>query len=67
MKVKYRYVGGGACYYGIPARDLTKTDWDRLSEAQQALVAGSPLYEAREQGSKGARDSSGDQAPNKEA
>ncbi len=43
---KFKYVGGGEFYTGIPARDLSDDDWARLNEAQQAVVAASPLYEA---------------------
>ncbi len=32
------YIGGGAFIQGIPARDLSKKEWDALSkEKQQAL------------------------------
>jgi hypothetical protein len=37
---KARYVNRSGEYYaGIPARDLTDDDWERLSEEQRALVA----------------------------
>lgn len=45
MNVKYRYIGAGEFYQGIPARDLTDADWAQLSQEQQTAVANSPLYE----------------------
>jgi len=58
---KYKYVGGGEFYHGIPARDLSEADWARLSQEQQKLVAAGPLYEAVE------KKAAGKSKANKEA
>lgn len=44
-KVKFRYIGKGEFYQGIPARDLTEEDVARLDKEQQAVLAASPLYQ----------------------
>lgn len=41
----YRY-DGSARYYGVPARDLTQDEFDRLSPSQRRLVLTSPAYQA---------------------
>lgn len=46
MKLKYRYIGAGAFFEGIPARDLTEADWAALSKEQQTAVANSAIYVA---------------------
>lgn len=44
-KIKFNYVGsGGEFLHGIPARDLTEADWERLTKAQQDIVTVSHLY-----------------------
>jgi hypothetical protein len=42
MKAKYK---GPGYHHGIPARDLTEADWERLTPAQREIVKASPLYE----------------------
>lgn len=43
--MKAKYLGKGEGYHGIPARDLSNEDFERLTPEQQALVESSPLYE----------------------
>ena len=38
-KVIYVYTGNGDFYYGIPRRDLTEDDVERLNEVELAMVA----------------------------
>jgi hypothetical protein len=45
MTIKYRYIGGGGFFQGIPARDLTVDDWALLTPEQQSLVENSPHYQ----------------------
>ena len=40
-----KFTGGGHLP-GVPARDLTQTDWDGLSPAEQAAALNCGLYEA---------------------
>lgn len=56
MKIKAKYLGGGEFHHGIPARDLTKADWERLTAEQRAIVAASPLYEVAETKAKKAEE-----------
>lgn len=39
-----RYIGDGAYFQGIPARDLRDDEFAALSEAQQQALLGSGLY-----------------------
>lgn len=40
-----RYTGDGAAYVeGIPARDLTRAEWDRIRPDLQALALATGLY-----------------------
>lgn len=39
----YRY-DGSARYYGVPARDLTQDEFDRLAPGRKRLVLDSPAY-----------------------
>ena len=44
-KIKVRFVGPPGDYIsGIPARDLTSEDWERLSPEQQKRALKSGLY-----------------------
>lgn len=43
-KIVARYIGSGFVT-GIPAKNLTEADWQNLTEQQQWVVKGSPLYE----------------------
>lgn len=40
-----RYVGDGAFYNGVPARDLTEADLAALSDEQRAAVETDVIYE----------------------
>lgn len=42
--VVFKYIGGGDNFVGIPARDLTKDDFDALSDEQQKIVTKSGVY-----------------------
>lgn len=42
---KYVYIGQGEHYSGIPARDLTADDVERLNEMQLAMVQTGVLYQ----------------------
>lgn len=45
-KIRFKYIGSGAEFlHGIPARDLTETDWDRLTKEQQEIVIASLVYQ----------------------
>lgn len=64
----YTYQGKGEYIAGIPARDLTERDVDRLSPAQVALLGmkgsdGKPLY--RKRGEAASKDT-GDAKPTKD-
>lgn len=53
-----------AFHDGIPARDLTEADWDRLSNDQQQLVADSPIYDLKPKEAKAlAADAAGQDDP----
>jgi hypothetical protein len=55
-KVHVRYVGDGKQYFiGVPARDLTKEEYDRLGPSERRDVDASSIYERA-----GAKKSSGD-------
>ena len=43
-EIKAKYKGSGF-HHGIPARDLTASDWARLTAEQQKLVELSSMYE----------------------
>jgi hypothetical protein len=46
--IAYRYTGGDpmqAHHSGIPARDLSKAEYDALDTEQKATVRSSPIYE----------------------
>lgn len=46
VPVHVRYVGGGKQFFiGIPARDLTKAEYDRLDLGQKRDVDSSDIYE----------------------
>lgn len=45
MEIKARYIGAGNYYNGIPARDLTDSEYAALSPEQKRLVDSSKLYE----------------------
>jgi hypothetical protein len=40
----WRYTGGGESHPGIPPRDLTAKQFDRLSDTNQDIVRASSLY-----------------------
>lgn len=40
----YRYRGNGDSLPGVPARDLTKDEFDALSDEQKELVRASGVY-----------------------
>lgn len=40
-----RYIGAGEFVQGVPARDLTRVEWDALDTDTQALVLALGLYE----------------------
>lgn len=42
--VAYKYVGNGDHFVGIPQRDLTKDEFDALSDADKENVTKSGLY-----------------------
>lgn len=41
----YRYVGKGARYRGVPSRDLTQDEYERLGPLEQRTVRESGGYE----------------------
>lgn len=41
---RYKYIGAGEFYNGIPARDLNENDWLALTDEQKKLVRQSRLY-----------------------
>lgn len=43
-KVIYVYTGNGDFYYGIPRRDLTEDDVERLNEVELAMVQSGKIY-----------------------
>lgn len=43
-----RYVGDGRFIFGVPARDLSRPDFDALTDDQKANVLASGLYELTE-------------------
>jgi len=43
MMIKAQYIGPGY-YAGIPARDLSRADWQKLTKDQQQTVADSNIY-----------------------
>jgi hypothetical protein len=52
--VKAKYVGDGSEFLnGVPARDLTDEDWNRLTEEQQDAVINSRIYARAEVEPKG--------------
>jgi hypothetical protein len=58
-KIHVRYVGDGKQYFiGVPARDLTKEEYDRLDPASRRDVDASDLYEKA--GAKKSSANSGD-------
>ena len=62
-KVHVRYVGDGKQYFiGVPARDLTKEEYDRLDPLARRNVDASDLYERA-----GAKKSTGDAGDNSES
>ena len=42
--MKYKYVGTGEFYAGIPAQDLSDEAFEKLSAEQKKLVQNSKLY-----------------------
>ena len=42
--MKYKYVGTGEFYAGIPAKDLTEEAFEKLDAEQKRLVQNSKLY-----------------------
>jgi hypothetical protein len=48
QNVYARYVGEGRYVFGVPARDLSKAEWNSLSKERQnfALEAGTHVIEA---------------------
>ena len=54
--IKYKYVGSGHYFQGVPARDLTEVDWAKLDEAQRQLVEGGGLYQKAEPKRKAKKD-----------
>jgi hypothetical protein len=40
-----KYVGGGAFVNGVPARDLTKDEWDALDEGARARALELKLHQ----------------------
>lgn len=40
-----RYTGDGEFHSGIPARDLSRDEYDALDKEQRAVVRDSPLYD----------------------
>lgn len=65
MAVYLKYVGGGEEYIGgVPARDLTRAEYDALPTHLQGAVEGSALYEAARKPRKAAK---GDEKSNEEA
>lgn len=43
-----RYIGGGDFLHGVPARDLTRAEWDAIDTDTQALALALGLYELAE-------------------
>jgi hypothetical protein len=44
--IRYRYTGDGTTYVeGVPARDLTRAEWNALTAEQKKAVRSSGLYE----------------------
>jgi len=48
----YRYIGNGAHWAGVPARDLTKDEFDRLGPLQKRAVTTGGGYEPNKTASK---------------
>jgi hypothetical protein len=48
VTVKFKYIGSGEFFIGIPARDLMEEDWERLDEEQQKMVTASQIYKKAE-------------------
>lgn len=44
----HKYTGNGAFLQGVPARDLTKQEWDALSADQRGAALSLGLYAAPE-------------------
>jgi hypothetical protein len=47
--MKFKYVGNGYFYDGIPARDLSEEDFASLDDKNKAIVASSKLYRSVDQ------------------
>ena len=46
FRARARYLAeDGRFLHGIPARDLTESDWQQLTEAQRALVEAADFFE----------------------
>ena len=45
MDIYAKYVGKGSFLFGLPARDITKDEFDGLSDDLKTALAGSGLYE----------------------
>lgn len=43
--VAVRYIGDGAFWPGIPARDLTREEWDALEPEHREQILAHKLYE----------------------
>ncbi len=41
------YIGGGAFIQGIPARDLSKKEWDALSKAKRDALISAGIMEVK--------------------
>jgi len=49
MTIYMKYIGDGRSYIpGVGKRDLTKEEWDRLSDEQRKLCVDTRLYEKAE-------------------
>ena len=50
MKKTYKYTGAGDYLEGVPARDLTQDEWDRLPADLKETAVQLGLYEAPKKG-----------------
>lgn len=44
VMIKVEYVGKGAFFHGVPARDLSADEWAAMTSEQQKLIKESDVY-----------------------
>lgn len=45
---KVKYTGNGAYFVGVPARDLTEEEWQKLDENERAVLVKRGLYQPQQ-------------------